>query len=338
MPAAAPFLEVFRQTAAADGVLPFAGFMELALYHPTVGYYTRHHHRIGREAGTDFFTATSLGPLFGELLVEACRNLLGPRPADHHTFVEIGAEAPDSPGDRLGGVLAGVTHPFAAAAELPFGRALALPSPAVVFSNELFDAQPCHRLVRHDRCWREIGVALRAGSFQETLLAAPTPEVGAVSSRLPASAPEGYRLDLPLAAEQLAIQIARLPWTGLFVACDYGKSWRELADGTPAGTVRAYSRHTQVDDLLARPGEQDLTGHVCWDWIASALSDRGFTRPVLESQEAFLVHHAAAPLSRLTATEAGGPSQRKLAALQLLHPGNMGQRFQVLWALRDRLP
>jgi SAM-dependent MidA family methyltransferase len=108
-------------------------------------------------------------------------------------------------------VLAGVTHPFAAIVELPLGRALALPSPAVVFSNELFDAQPCHRLVRHDRRWREIGVALRAGSLQETLLAETTPEVCAVSSRLPASAPEGYRLDLPLAAEQLAIRIAGPP-------------------------------------------------------------------------------------------------------------------------------
>jgi SAM-dependent MidA family methyltransferase len=121
------------------------------------------------------------------------------------------------------------------------------------------------------------------------------------------------------------------------VACDYGKSWPELTDDTPAGTVRAYARHAQVDDLLSRPGEQDLTGHVCWDWIETALSKGGFTKPVLESQEAFLVHHAAAPLSRLTAAEAGGPSQRKLAALQLLHPGNMGQKFQVLWALRDRI-
>jgi len=325
------FLEAFRQSAGAGGALPFVRFMDLALYHPSVGYYARRRRRIGRGADTDFFTATSLGPLFGELVAEACQTLLGPHPASHHAFIEIGAE---SAGDQPGGVLAGATHPFAAVVDLPLGRPLALPSPAVVFSNELFDAQPCHRLVREGGRWCEIGVALRAESLQETVLAELTPEVSAVFPRLPASAPEGYRLDLPLAAGQLAARIAALPWTGLFVAFDYGKSWRELAENTPNGTARAYSHHAQGNDLLARPGEQDLTCHVCWDWISAALSAHGFAAPVLESQEAFFVHHAAPALRRLTVTEAGGLSSRKLAALQLLHPGNMGQKFQVLWARR----
>ena len=60
----------------------------------------------------------------------------------------------------------------------------------------------------------------------------------------------------------------------------------------------------------------------------------GFAAPVLESQEAFFVHHAASVLSRLTAAEAGRFSSRKLGVLQLLHPGNIGQKFQVLWARR----
>lgn len=330
----AEFLGAFSRAAGPGAVLSFARFMELALYDPAAGYYTRRRRRIGRTAGADFFTATSLGPLFGELVAEACRSLLGPRPAAGHTAVEIGVE----PGDRPEGVLAGVAHPFAAALALPLGRPLAIPSPAIVFSNELFDAQPCHRLVFRRGRWREIGVALAADSLREILLPEPTPEVAAMLGTLPAAAPEGYHLDLPLAAGRLAARIAALPWTGLFVAFDYGKSWLELAEDTPAGTVRAYAHHAQGNDLLARPGEQDLTGHVCWDWIGAALTAQGFGKPVLESQEAFLVHHAGPALRRLTEAEAGGLSGRKLAALQLLHPGNMGQKFQVLWALRDTLP
>src|SRR5437764_10174074 len=43
-----------------------AAFMELALYHPEVGYYARAAQRSGR-AG-DFFTSVDVGPIFGELL------------------------------------------------------------------------------------------------------------------------------------------------------------------------------------------------------------------------------------------------------------------------------
>jgi len=322
------FLAAFRQAAGDGGALSFARFMELALYHPDAGYYAQQRLRIGRAPEADFFTAPSLGPVFGELVVAACAALLEQRPPSDYTFVEIGAELP------AGSVLAGLTHPFASAATITLGQPLQLPARAVVFSNELFDAQPCHRLVREAGRWREGGVALRGDALEEVLLPELTPEVQAVLDRLPVEAPDGYRIDLPLAAAQLAARIAAQPWAGLFVAFDYGKTWRELAEDTPAGTVRAYLRHEQSNDLLAHPGKQDLTCHVCWDWFSEALTAHGFTAPVLESQEAFFVHHAAPALSRLTAAEAGRFSGRKLGVMQLLHPGNMGQKFQVLWARR----
>ena len=330
------FLAAFRQTAGDGGALSFARFMELALYHPDAGYYAQPRRRIGRAPEADFFTASSLGPVFGELVVAACAALLDQRPPRDYTFVEIGAET------SAGSVLAptesgqaGVTHPFAAAATITLGLPLQLPARAVVFSNELFDAQPCHRLVREAGHWREGGVGLRGDALEEVLLPELTPEVHAVQDRLPAEEPDGYRIDLPLAAAQLAGRIAAQPWAGLFVAFDYGKTWRELAEDTPAGTIRAYLRHQQSNDLLAHPGGQDLTCHVCWDCLSAALTAHGFAAPVLESQEAFFVHHASAALSRLTAAEAGRFSGRKLGVMQLLHPGNMGQKFQVLWARRE---
>src|SRR5688500_446078 len=107
--AASPeFLAVFRAHADAKGAMSFARFMDLALYHPEVGYYRQRRPRVGRGPGTDFFTASTSGPIFGELICAACVKLLraaGRDPA-RHMFVEIGAE-PD--GD---GVLAGVGHPF----------------------------------------------------------------------------------------------------------------------------------------------------------------------------------------------------------------------------------
>src|SRR5882724_11652715 len=93
-PGASPeFRDIFRRHADAAGAMTFARFLELALYDPAVGYYRRDHARVGYAPGTDFFTASTSGPIFGELIAAACRKLLGDQrdPRDF-TFVEIGAE------------------------------------------------------------------------------------------------------------------------------------------------------------------------------------------------------------------------------------------------------
>lgn len=310
----------------AGGRLGFDGFMELALYHPALGYYRRPQPRVGYGAGTDFFTASTSGPVFGEMIAAACTPLMAGADPAAHTFVEIGAE----PG---GGVLAGVAHPFRAARTVRIGEAIELTGPCVVFSNELFDAQPFRRFVGRAGGWRELGVQLSPeGALTETELSTlPAP---AVLAALPSEVREGYVIDAPLAATALLEQIAAQPWTGLFLACDYGKSWRELAEACPGGTARAYFRHTQSNDLLTRPGEQDLTCHVCWDWLADALVRHGFGAPQVESQETFFVRHAAGLLESIAAAEASRLSQRKLALMQLLHPAHLGQKFQVLHARR----
>jgi SAM-dependent MidA family methyltransferase len=312
------FAAVFRANADSDGIMTFARFMELALYHPEVGYYRRRKPRIGYALGTDFFTASTSGPIFGELVAAACVKLLGGRDPRAHAFVEIGAE-------MSGGVLAGVTHLFRETRALRIGEPLRISGDCVVFSNELFDAQPCVRTVFRGGAWHEIGVRLAADELVEAELPSSYHE--------PASA-EGYHLDRPLASAELAKQIAAQPWHGLFVAIDYGKTWRELAQETPAGTARAYHRHMQSNDLLAQPGEQDLTCHVCWDWLMDALRQHGFAEPTLEFQESFFIRHAGEFIERTTTAEAARFSQRKLALLQLLHPAHLGQKFQVLHALR----
>jgi SAM-dependent MidA family methyltransferase len=335
-PASDAFIDAFRTRAGAAGVLRFDAFMDLALYHPALGYYRRDRPRVGRRATTDFYTATSSGAVFGELVAAACVRLLDDQDPRAFTFVEIGAE-PE------GGVLKNVTHPFRASKTLRLGEPLTLEGPLVVFSNELFDAQPIRRFVTREGVWRELGVNLSAnGQLCEIEL--PPVSVIAGSSVAPLDLPagivlpaptiEGYHLDLPIAAVSLADSLAAQPWTGLFVAFDYGKSWRELTEATPQGTARAYHQHTQSNDLLVRPGEQDLTSHVCWDWLAEVLTRRGFASPALESQESFFIHHAGEFIATTIAAEATRLSPRKLSLMQLLHPVNMGQKFQVLHALR----
>jgi SAM-dependent MidA family methyltransferase len=321
------FMAVFREHAAGNGLVRFDRFMDLALFHPSVGYYRAERPRVGRGPGTDFFTAASLGTLFGRLVADACVSLLRGADPAAHTFVEIGAEGRDR------GVLAGLPHPFGGARTILAGEALSLTGRCVVFSNELFDAQPCRRFIRGGGAWRELGVREEGAALQEAEIGPAPPDL---SGLLPSDALEGARFDAPLAAVALMERIAAQPWTGLLVAADYGMSFAELAGSQPSGTLRAYHRHRLVRDPLERPGEQDLTCHVCWDWLVAAVASAGFEAPTVESQESFLVRHAARALGEAVRGEAAPGS--KGAILQLIHPAHMGGRFQVLHALRGEFP
>ena len=327
MASSSDFYEIFAAEPGATQGVSFARYMELALYHPAAGYYTRDFKRVGRDERADFFTATSFSPLFGELVVAAAVKLLAPEPAADFTFVEVAAE----PG---GGILRDVPHPFAAYRTISFGQPFVFPERSVVFSNELFDAQPFHRVVRRGGRWRELGVALSGRTLREAELSEFSPELAAYADRLPAVADEGYHIDLPIRTVPLLERITAVQWSGLFLAFDYGRTWAELAGHMPAGTLRTYYRQQMGSDLLARPGKQDITGHVCWDWLVDGLAQAGFCEPQVESQESFFMRHSAELLAAITRAEAGTLSPRKRMLMQLLHPANMGQKFQALHALR----
>ncbi|WP_221030834.1 SAM-dependent methyltransferase [Actomonas aquatica] len=318
-----------RARAAADGFIPFADFMDVALYDPQTGFYTADRERVGQSAGTHFYTATSLGPVFGELVSAAAQHHLQRHHADPaaYRFIEIGSE-------RGRTVLDGIEHPFAELVPLGVGTELKLSGPCIVFSNELFDAQPCRRFLRSGDAWLERGVTLDAqNQLHETTR--PVAPADAIALRLPADALDGYELDLPIAADALAATIASQPWHGLFLAFDYGKSWHELSHETPQGTVRAYHHHRQSNALYDHIGEQDLTCHICWDTLGEALQKAGFSVDSALSQEAFFIKNTASTLARIMAAEASTMSPRKAGLMQLLHPSALGQKFQALTAWRD---
>lgn len=344
------FHRVFAEAAGTAGILPFDRFTELALYHPQVGYYRRDRTRVGHGPGTDFETATTSNPVFGRLVAAACANLAGGDAAAGFTFVEVGSEsscrpvsAPDSVGRDAGdehrstsetGVLAGIPHPFREVRTIPVGDPIRIEGPCIVFSNELFDAQPFLRLVFRGGTWRELGVRLNGARLEVIELPEPGLEAAELIDRLPADPGEGYSLDLSPAAAHLAAQIAAQPWHGLFVACDYGRSWRELVEDCPIGTARAYRSHRQHNDLLANPGEQDLTCHVCWDDLIDAITRHRFDGAVVQSQEAFFLRNARDAVGDLVTSAQLGPDPSKLQLQQLIHPALMGQKFQVLTARR----
>lgn len=317
-------LAELRRRGAARGTVRFDAFVEVALFHPVAGYYAADRDRVGRRPGTDFTTAAALGPVFGELIAEAARGLLGD--TRDHVLVELGAE----PGPSS---LAGVADRFAAFQVRRLGDALDIPPRAVVVANELLDAQPFRRFRFVRGRWVDLGVRVLAdGSLAEDIHGEPDDAPGrALVATLPNPWHEGATLDLALSAEDLLGRILGGGWQGLALFLDYGKPLADLLEGSPGGTARAYRNHALHNDLLTHLGEQDLTCHVAWDRLAAVMAAAGFAPAKVERQEAFLVRHAAPALERLVAA---GNLESVGFLKALTHPAHFGGKFQVLWGRR----
>ncbi|MFO7725010.1 MAG: SAM-dependent methyltransferase [Oceanipulchritudo sp.] len=317
------FLSALRERAeTSSGLLTLEAFIECALYHPELGYYTSPRERVGRSDTTDFYTASSLGPVFARLVLEAVQVLLH-EPLSRYTFVEIGPESPH-------GLLASLPeHPFQETRLVRPGEALEWPSKAVVFFNELLDAQPFRRFVRRRHSWRETAVHLAQDQLHEVEI-----EPRAPMPPLPPDAPEGYIVDWPARAHSLLSEISRRTWQGLLLSFDYGLPRETVFHQRPQGTGRTYAAHSMGRNLLASPGQCDITCHLVWEELEAILHQHGFQEVCLQTQEAFFMHHSKKTIGSILEGSRPGLSKRKQSLMELLHPDNMGHKFKVLHGLR----
>lgn len=332
--------ERLRARISAHGPIPFADVMAEALYGEG-GYYARATLPIG-ESG-DFVTGSSLSPLFGRATARLLRRLdaaLG-TPADfleagYGTAAHLAAVAAAAPGRRL------LAHD-AVARPLPDGVTF-LPDIAaagaidgLVFSYELFDALPVHRLVGRageDPGELFVDVAADARSFEwregplsDPRLAALLGSPGAVAVPL---AP-GQVADLAPAWEPVYRALARTLRRGLLVTCDYGFERPQLLDVRVRrhGTLACYRGQSVHRDVLRELGRDDLTAHVDFTRLREAGEAEGLRTVAFTRQAAWLV--ACGIFEDL----AEAPLAQRLDAMRLLDLAGMGEEIRVLVQARD---
>jgi SAM-dependent MidA family methyltransferase len=206
----------------------------------------------------------------------------------------------------------------------------------IIFSNELLDALPVHRVCRRGGQLRELCVGLdEAGNFIWTEQAPTTPRLAAYFSRLNTTLAEGQFAEVNLAAEEWLADAASVLKRGYVVTVDYGAEAGELYQSTERseGTLRGFRAHEFVADLLAHPGEHDLTTTINWTSLKQAGEAAGLQTISLERQDEFLLRAGLLKeLERLTAqlpTEAERLRLR-LGAREMILPGGMSRSFQVL--------
>ena len=344
----ATLTEIIRSEIATGGPMPFRRFMEMALYHPELGYYASGKARIGR--GGDFFTNVSVGPLFGRLLARQIAEMwrvLG-APADF-TIIEQGAHGGDLAADVLGGLRAmapecheavryRIVEPFPKiearqreqlavfAEKVRWVRALdeIRVEAAVHLSNELPDAFPVHLVKWTGGVWREQVVSVQDGSFAFADGPAPAGELREACARIPGPLPEGYTTEVNAAASVWIHEVAATMQRGFVLAVDYGFTRAEYYAPTRIeGTLSAYANHRREKNPLARPGEIDLTAHVEFDSLIEAAAAAGLRLEGFTDQHHFTVGIGADHF----ADGANAPERR--AFQTLMHPQFMGTAFMV---------
>jgi SAM-dependent MidA family methyltransferase len=349
-----------RRQIECGGPMTFARFMEMALYAPGLGYYERPG-KIGR--GGDFFTSVSTGPLFGQLLAFQFAQWLDSEcPEGRFQVVEAGAHDGTLAADILDWL--GRYRPdlisrleYYLVESSPARRAWqekALRSwmsnvkwvPAIgdfgerringiVFSNEFFDALPVHRLAwdANKSRWREwrVIVAQEVFAWHLDLPAADLdgrlPPVPADLARV---LPDGFITEVSPASLDWWRTAGRALRRGKLLTIDYGfsaENW--LRPDRPQGALRAFVRHRASADLLAQPGEQDLTADVNFFALEEAGRAAGLGAGVLVRQSKFLTQILAEIHAK---PEAFAPWDRKSARQfqTLAHPEHLGHPFQVL--------
>jgi SAM-dependent MidA family methyltransferase len=213
--------------------------------------------------------------------------------------------------------------------DLPAGGVL-----GCLFSNELLDALPVHRVVQRREGLREIYVTARQRMLVEEEGELSSPAVADYLERYGAPLAEGQQAEVHLAAMAWLERAAAAMERGFLLTIDYGYRAQDLyGAGRQRGTVLAYRKHRAQEDWLAIPGQQDLTAHVNFTALEERGRELGLETLGLVPQTNFLLALASAS-GFADLQEPGGNETEKLRARlglkQLIHPEGMGETFKVL--------
>ncbi len=271
--------EVIAREIRSSGPLPFGRFMEMALYHPTLGYYTGGRQPFGKEG--DFYTNAQLQPVFGRLVAQQLdrwRQQLGG--SDRFTVLELGA--------GRGETGAEVRRCMPDIEWIPKehgDRWPRRPMTGVVLCNEFFDALPVDVVERRDGNWVEWRVGQSRGRFTWERTGTRRDRQG-----LPRIG-EGQRIETCDRQIEAIQRIGSILERGWVLVIDYGYTRDELArrERFPEGSLMGYSAHRADPDVLLEPGRRDITAHVNFSALEDAARSAGLDVLPLRTQQAFLL-------------------------------------------------
>ena len=335
------------------GWLPFARYMELALYAPGLGYYLAGARKLGRDG--DFVTAPEISPLFARTLARQAQQLAGlglgeileigagsgalaaelllelerlgclPR---NYLILELSPDLRERSRDTLASRAPHLIERVAWLNRLPQRFT------GLVIANEVLDAMPARVFQRGPEGIVELGVTLEDGKLGWS---ARAPAAGAAPPDASCFPAPGYRSEVQTAAcafvRSLGDKLAR----GVALFFDYGFPRSEYYHPQRAdGTLMCHYRHRAHDDPFFLPGLQDITTHIDFSAIAGAGKEAGLELLGYASQAQFLVNCGITGLLAATpASDSAAYAPLAAQAHKLLSPAEMGELFKVIALGKD---
>ncbi len=345
-----------EQIRANSGWLPFARFMDRALYAPGLGYYAAGTRKFG-EAG-DFITAPEISPLFSRCIARSIADTLastrgsvmelGPGSGklavdmlqaldragalpEKYLLLEVSADLRQRQQQRLSSL---PPHIFQRCEWLD-----RLPSAFVgaMVANEVLDVLPVHLVGFGANAVFERGVATQGDAFvwrDVTALSADvTLMVAAVQREVFHDVlPDGYVTEFSPQVATLTTAVSECLHVGVALWIDYGFRRAEYYHPSRVtGTLMCHYRHRAHTDPFLYPGLQDITSHVDFTTVADAAVRAGARLLGYTTQANFLL---AAGITELLAEQDPNDAASYLGLTnqvqRLVSPAEMGEFFKVI--------
>ena len=268
-----------------EGPINFEKFMEMCLYYPQLGYYTKDSTKIGKSG--DFYTSPHLHPIFGAMIGRQMKEMweIMDFPQDFH-IVEIGAGMGYLSKDMLEYIRKSEKSFFHSLSytiiELNNSLKSEQQSQLLDFndkvnwissidkletitgcfiSNELLDAFPV-RLVEIDDEIKEIYISIDGDELIEVKMPC-SDEIKDYFREFDVKLPNNYRTEVNLRIKDWLREVNDKLKEGFILTIDYGYSSGDYYnEERNRGTILCYHRHIINEDFFNNIGEQDITAHV----------------------------------------------------------------------------
>ena len=283
-----PLAEIIKSEIKKKGRLTFSEYMEKALYHPGLGYYTSGETRIGK--GGDYYTSPSVDSAFGEVLAgfiaksgglineprlrviefgggtgTLAADILDSLARKHpecygmteYLIIEKGGRGPDAADKALDKHGAKIKY-VSSLSEIDSGGVA-----GIILSNELVDALPFHRVRFTGGAMKEVFVTLREGEFEEIIDEPSTSGLGEYFNGYEIMFREGQEAEVNLNAGRWLGEAQKALGKGFILTIDYGFLAPELySPERMKGTYKCMHKHTISENPYINIGGQDITAHV----------------------------------------------------------------------------
>ena len=338
-----------------DGPITFHDWMEAALYDPSGGYYQRSDRERWGRAG-DYRTSPERSELFAATFARYFAKLYDQlEQPEEWTIVEGGAGNGEfaavvlrTLADHFPTVFDATRYVVSELSEsarqtaherlVDFGERVQFHSDlpevkrGIYFSNELLDAFPVHRVVKDRGELRESYVTVGDNGFEWTTGRLASERISEFCNEYSIDLAEGQVIEINLEIDEWLKQIAAKLERGFVITIDYGADATDLFQ-RPEGTLRGFKRHGFVADILAQPGDCDITTTINWTQVRKVGEKLGLKTVEFNSQDKFLIDAGLLEEMELRLKRCATDAEKlalSTGAREMILPGGMASSFQVM--------